>query len=383
MFNVKTDTKQLNEAISFVLGAVPSKPDAPIFGTIFLEVLEDQKLKLRATNGEVDRVFLMETEGAEADETCCIDPIIASIIQSFSSDEVTLVKEENKIKVSSGPKSHNINFIAGSEYPEGRPSVGDYSKVDHSVFFSALNRAGIAVSEVTHDLLQTCFAIGVEPDTIAATDGYQIVIVNDLPLPVGHASLPPAKQLVGLAKLTEPNKEEEFFVSIGTNLGLKTDRWEIRIKGVSGEFPPVSEVILAHKDMSPILEVRLDRVSFLRNLEVCQIYASRASSLGFADHTTFTKSKDGVTLAMSVSGVASFTEPVEILEYLEETTDFTILFSSARTIEAIRQMESEVITVTFFQSDSPFLITETMLVSESGELAEKPGFVYLEVPLQV
>jgi DNA polymerase III sliding clamp (beta) subunit (PCNA family) len=379
MFYIKTNKKQLTKAINFVASAVPAKPDAPIFGTIYLELIKD-KLYFRATNGETDRIYLMPVLEGTADEAVCVDPILGSIVNSFDEDtEIYLEQVGSQVQVKQLKKEHLINSIPGKEYPTGRPSVGTYEPISHQLFFSALKKAAIAVSEVTHDPVQTCYSIGTVDETIMATDGFQIVVVSDIPLPAGEA-LPPAKLMAGLASITQPDPEQEFSISLGTNIGLRTDTWEIRIKGISGEFPNAAGAIVNVGNLESVLEFEIEKRKLLEVLEVCRIYAGRASSLGFQDHTTLKKTATGLTLAMKVPGVASFEEPVEVKQYLVEPDEFTILFNSGRTIEAIREMSSEVLIMKFSGSGNPFFVYET--IDTGNGLVVNPSYTYLEVPMK-
>jgi DNA polymerase III sliding clamp (beta) subunit (PCNA family) len=372
MFNVKTSKSDLVMAIGFVKEAVPNRPDAPIFGTIFMEQ-EDGKLKLRASNGEVDRVYYLGC-AIEADESCCVDPIIFSIIQSFEDSLVTLEKTpDNKLKVTSEGKTHKINFIPGNEYPDQRPEVEEYVSTDYDSLIISLRKAAIAVSEDINSVALTCFYINGTNGSIISTDGYQVVVINGVSLPEKD-SLLPAKQLT---KLPKPSQSDHFQIAVGTNFGMKTDNWEVRIVGISLKYPQAKEITYSHKEMPEVMKIRVNRHDFIRSLEVCRIYASRASSLGFANHTKLTKTGDEITLSMTVSGVASFEEPIQVEEYLTSTDEFTILFDSARTLEAVRQMETNLIAIKFIDRNKPFLISEV-----TDDLVENENFIYLEVSMQ-
>ena len=175
-FNVSSS--ELNEGLSAVIGAVPTKATLPILETILFES-EDGRLKLTATDLEISIIEYIDAEIEEDGAVAIPAKRLQETLRQLPSIPVFFeVDEDQNIEFKTDKGKYKLVGEEADEFPEV-PGMdgGALLKAETELFQNAIQKTMFAVStdDLRPAMMGVYFDIGEEKTTFVATDGHRLV----------------------------------------------------------------------------------------------------------------------------------------------------------------------------------------------------------------
>lgn len=175
-FNVSSS--DLNQGLSAVIGAVPSKATLPILETILFET-EDGRLKLTATDLEISIIEYIEADIEEEGSVAIPAKRLLETLRQLPNIPVFFDVDENQnIKFKTDKGTYKLVGEDVSDFPEiPNMSEGVTLSTDTDLIRNAIQRTIFAVStdDLRPAMMGVFFDIGTEGSKFVATDGHRLV----------------------------------------------------------------------------------------------------------------------------------------------------------------------------------------------------------------
>lgn len=188
-FNVSSS--DLNQGLSAVIGAVPSKATLPILETILFEV-EDNRLKLTATDLEISIIEYIQADIEEEGSVAVPAKRLLETLRQLPNIPVFFEVDENQnVQFKTDKGTYKLVGEDASDFPEiPNMDEGTTLKTDTSLVVNAVQRTMFAVStdDLRPAMMGVYFDIGSEGSKFVATDGHRLVkfmnknLTSDSPL---------------------------------------------------------------------------------------------------------------------------------------------------------------------------------------------------------
>ena len=188
-FNVSSS--DLNQGLSAVIGAVPSKATLPILETILFEV-EDNKLKLTATDLEISIIEYIQADIEEEGSVAIPAKRLLETLRQLPNIPVFFeVDESQNVQFKTDKGTYKLVGEDASDFPE-IPDMdeGTTLNTDTDLIVNAVQRTMFAVSsdDLRPAMMGVYFDINSEGSKFVATDGHRLVkfmnknLTSDSPL---------------------------------------------------------------------------------------------------------------------------------------------------------------------------------------------------------
>lgn len=365
--------EDLLNSIRTVEGATSQKAVQPVLYNILIETLEDNKIRLTAT----DLVFTVITKtDAQIEEMGNITlpaKKLSEIVSKLGNELVTFETEENgtNVNITCKKSKFDIIGISASEFPPEIKNVEiDETKcfdVELKPFLKGIKQAGFAAAsyEVSNLLSGVVcdFSDGILE--IASTDGNRLARVREnikSDIKEQTQLIIPSRTLIEFLKISSFIDEESIKIcKEKSTIILKSEKTTIISRLLEGQFPKYNQLIPTDCPKKAIVKVSqligaLERVSVMVN-----------------DKTSIVKmlfSDNELTLSADTPDSGKSEDKIDI-EYTSE--ELLIAFNYKFVLDALRIMESEEVIVGLNAS-----LSATVLRPNSEE-----DFICLIMPVQI
>ena len=175
-FNVSSN--ELNEGLSAVIGAVPTKATLPILETILFES-DNGRLKLTATDLEISIIEYIEADIEEDGAVAIPAKRLQETLRQLPNIPVFFeVDEDQNIEFKTDKGKYKLVGEEADEFPEV-PNMdgGTTLNTDTELLQNAINKTMFAVStdDLRPAMMGVYFDIGEEETKFVATDGHRLV----------------------------------------------------------------------------------------------------------------------------------------------------------------------------------------------------------------
>ncbi|HCO38987.1 MAG: DNA polymerase III subunit beta [Aquificota bacterium] len=276
---LRIDREEFLSALQKAKNATEKKSALPILNN-FLLVVEDSKLKVRATDLENFLSLEVSADVEEEGSVAVNADKLTSVVKNLPSATATLELKEDKLVLTSGRSTFKLTTLDPEDFPEF-PSPQTSTEFPAMDLLKAIDKVEYAISkEDTRYALQGLYVHEVDGKThFVGSDGHRLALFwrnSSFPMEL----LIPKKSLrviEGLVKdylgRVQCGKDESF-------IHLTGEDWSLSVRFLEGEYPDYMAVI----PTSFNYEALVDRSSFLESLKRL---SSIAESSAFPVKITF------------------------------------------------------------------------------------------------
>lgn len=171
-------SSNLNQALSAVIGAVPTKATLPILETVLFET-ENGRLKLTATNLELSIIEYLDADIEVEGRVAIPARRLLETLRQLPEIPVRFeVDDRQNIRFRTDRGSYKLVGEEAAEFPE-TPALSDGTllKTSCDLLRDAIQKTNFAVSndDLRPAMMGVYFVIGKEKSTFVATDGHRLV----------------------------------------------------------------------------------------------------------------------------------------------------------------------------------------------------------------
>lgn len=362
----------LNDALSAVSSAVAVKPSTPILSGIYMRTVEDA-IEFQATNFEISVVARVRANVEQDGATITNGRILASIVQKFSGDIVTITNENDPSTVAlrSEAAAFDLNVMDADDFPlihrESPTHTFRINKeslirlITHSVFACAKADDG-------RPIFTGCFFdISGSSVNVVATNASRIAIVsgNILDELDSLQFIVPAFTLRSLLAMLYRASDSTVSVAFSANeVTFSFDDISFTSRLIDGAFPPYDKVIPETSSTSATINLRALRSAVDRMLIIARE----------ADYQTlrFAFSQEGLELSSTSHSLGT---SVEHLDSDVTGDDIALSFNFNFLADALKVFNSDP------ASDITFAMTQPLAPVKISADADS-AFTYILTPLR-
>ncbi len=355
--NFKISKRFFSSALQVVSRAITANSPVPSMSGIKIDIYFD-KIILTGTNSNISiqRTIVADDENnlLVNEEGCIVleAKYILEIVRKIDSDTVLFeTLDGNLIKISGHLAQYKLNAINYSEYPEISFShAGQQFQIDASLLVNIINQTSFATSDKETKPVLTGVNFKCKGNLLecTATDSYRLARkVVTLDKEYNFNITIPSKNLNEIVKsidkdctitITVSDKQAEFYV----------DNTIIQTRLLDGNYPDTERLIPTEFAYEMVVDSRdilnaIDRTLFIKSDGISIVRLSACEN----DVILSTKSQE----------VGSSTEKLDVISYHGEPLE--ISFSGKYVFEAIRTLDSSVVTFSFSGPMRPFIIKNT------------------------
>jgi len=348
--------RAFSSALAIVTRAGPGgKATIPVLSCVMLSFSKErQRVSMACTNLDVRIETSMAAPVEESGELCVSSSIFTSIIRALPSENVTLTKIKNQIKIESGSSKFSLHAIAASEFPPAPEISGEVKRIEFSQesLLSRIQSVSPAQSDDASRYILNGMFISQQKNAMnfVATDGRRLHLNSVKAESESTASLIlPASSVAKLEPLLGSGKNVALTLA-GRCVSFEIDREEGDItmysKVVDGAYPNYKQVIPAGY---------ADNTIKLKRDDLAQAF--RRVSLSLSDKNKSVKlALKGTTLTLSASspeyGDANEDVACENMKNVESELAINPYF----VIEALQATNDEHVTLKITDTISPMVL---------------------------
>ena len=365
--------EDLYDGIKIVERATSQKAVQPVLYNILIETVENNKIRLTATDLVLTVITLVEAQVEKEGKITLPAKKLNEIISKLGNELVTFETEENgtNVNISCQKSKFDIIGISANEFP---PEVTNYNiddakcfDVELKPFLKAIRQGGFAAAsyEVSNLLsgIVCDFSNGILE--IASTDGNRLARVREK---INSDITEQTQLIIPSRTLNEFMKMGAFFedetIKIckdKSTVILKTEKTLTISRLLEGQFPKYNQLIPSESPKQAIVNVS----RLITAIERVSVMASEKTSLvrmHFADNE--------LTLSADTQEAGKSEDKLDI-EYTAE--ELLIAFNYKFVLDTLRIMESEEVVIGLNAS-----LSATVLKPKSDE-----DFICLIMPVQI
>jgi len=369
MMKFKCNQSVLTKALNIVSKAVTSRTTIPILKGILLEVSNEGKLKMSASDLDITIEETIDVEGAVAGSVVVQSKLFGDIIRKLPNAEVTVTLEDGNIIIKCMNSQFSIIGLSAEEFPNIKNAETTEEDIifDKYILKEMIRKTSFAASVDESKGVITGILIELLNDGVnmVAIDGYRMAITRENMVNVKEKNvIISAKIMNEISKILSEANEEEENVKIMLN-----DKRAIFVIGsikvvlrlLDGEF-------IRYKDVLPKeskIKLRVNKGDLMESIE-------RASLLSKEGKNNLIKLsiKDTILTITSKSEEGNVKEEVIITK---EGEDLDIGFNAKYVLDVLKSIDDEEIYMYFNTSITPCLV----------EPVEGNAFEYLILPVRI
>jgi DNA polymerase III subunit beta len=369
MIVLKAEQVKILSALQLVSGIVERRHTLPILANVLIRktggVVEltasDLEIQVRtAANLGGDEGALSLTVGARK---------LIDILRSMSSDQmVSLTSGSNKLTLQGGKSRFTLQTMPSEDFPlvQSAADFGPSFSVPQKTLKSLINQVhfSMAVHDIRYYLNGILFVAESKNLTLVATDGHRLALAEallDVEIPKQEVILP-RKTVLELQRLLKEEADEPIEMQFSSNQAkFNFNGIDFVTKLVEGKFPDYNRVIpQSHKN-----NLIIGRLPLLVSLQRAAILTSEKFK------GVRVNIEPGVFRISSNNSDQE--EAKEEIEIAYEGESVEIGFNVTYLIDALTNIDSEMISFEFQDTNSSALITVEKL----------PGFKYVVMPMRI
>ena len=365
--------EDLYNGIKIVERATSQKAVQPVLYNILIETLENNSIRLTATDLVLTVVTTVDAQILEAGKITLPAKKLNEIVSKLSNDLITIETEENgsEVNITCNKSKFDIIGISATEFP---PEVSNYQidesqcfDVELKPFLKAIRQAGFAAAsyEVSNLLSGIVCEFSNGMLEIASTDGNRLARVRekiDTGITEPTQLIIPSRTLNEFMKMCSFVDEDSIKICKDkSTIILKTEKTLTISRLLDGQFPKYNQLIPSESPKKAIVNVSqliaaLERVSVMVNDKTSIV------KMLFADNE--------LTLSGDSSESGKSEDKIDI-QYTDE--ELLIAFNYKFVLDALRIIESDEVIIGLNAS-----LPATVLRPNSDE-----DFICLIMPVQI
>lgn len=365
--------EDLYNGIKIVERATSQKAVQPVLYNILIETLENNKIRLTATDMVLTVITTLDAQVTETGKITLPARKLNEIVSKLGNDLITVETEENgtTVNITCNKSKFDIIGISASEFP---PEVANYEldetkcfDVELKPFLKAIKQAGFAAAsyEVSNLLsgIVCEFSDGILE--IASTDGNRLARVREKVssgLTEATQLIIPSRTLNEFLKMSSFFDEENIKICKDkSTIILKTEKTLTISRLLEGQFPKYNQLIPSESPKQATVNVS-QLISALERVSVMVNEKTSIVKMHFADNE--------LTLSADTPDSGKSEDKIDI-EYTAE--ELMIAFNYRFVLDALRIIESEEVIIGLNAS-----LSATVLKPKSDD-----DFVCLIMPVQI
>lgn len=365
----KCNQTVLTKALNIVSKAVTSRTTIPILRGILLEVSEDGKMKMSASDLDITIEETIQVEECEKGAVVVQSKLFGDIIRKLPNAMVSVEVEDEHVIIKCMNSEFSIIGLSADEFPNIKniEENQDFIVFDKSILKEMIRKTSFAASVDESKGVITGILIELLHDEInmVAIDGYRMAITREAMMNTNEKKvIISAKIMNEISKILSDAEDEEEQVKL-----LLNDKKAIFVIGnvkvilrlLDGEF-------IRYKDVLPKdnkIKVRVNRSVLMESIE-------RASLLSKEGKNNLIKLsiKDTIVTITSKSEEGAVREEVIVTK---DGDDLEIGFNAKYVLDVLKSIDDEEIYMMFNTSITPCLVEPT----------EGNRFEYLILPVRI
>lgn len=361
----------LQKKLLFINHAITTKSHLPILQNILLET-ENGKLSIYATDLEIGIKTQVEADIVEEGGITIPAKVFIELINSLSSEKLTLETKENALTVVSKKTKSVFQTIAKDEFPKLYEEKGEHIATIKTDLLrqNIVKVVFVASQDTTRPSLSGVFLKQEEKGfLLVATDGYRLSlkhltmdvepkkdIENSLSLIV------PGRIFKEVLAIREESETVSIFISKTSNQILFEQGNTILVgRLIEGEFPKYERIIPS--DYSA--RISFDREELQKAVKICSIFAKDAANI-----VKISLRKDQIIVSSQTQSLGENTVEVEATLQGEENE---IAFNSRYLLDILSNLEENELE---FEMTGP-------LNPGVFKIKNDPSFLHLIMPIRI
>lgn len=282
-----TTQKTLNDRLSVVSKAIPSRASHPILVNVLVEVdKEEQSVALTGFDLSLGIQTSFNATVEEEGKLTLPAKLLGDIVSKLPDGEVTIEQDEELVKITSASGRYEMRSMSADEYPELTIPEGDCSEFPVEVLVNALKQVYFTASDDETKQILTGAHLKFENDSMEAAgcDGHRLAVtqesIDTIGLPSPEVTIP-GKAIRELERITEG---QSIVTVTGDDslLMFKAGNNVLTTRLLEGQYPNYRQLI--PKDF--VRKATIDRRAFIAALERIAVLADQKNSvvkLSFSD----------------------------------------------------------------------------------------------------
>ncbi len=273
-----TTSHALLKKLSLLSNVIVNNSTTPIMENFLFE-LDQNTLKITASDGETTMTSSMEVESTDTEKITVPSKIIVDTLKTFEDKPLTFMLQDNRLEI----VDEKDNYFIAAESAEDYPSLPEIEatttiSMKGSILAEAINNTLFATGTDAMRPLMTgvLFQFGKESSHFVATDAHRLVKYTrqDISADQDTEFIMPKKSLQ-ILKNNLANVEEDTLLEYnGTNAKFTYEDTTLICRLVEGKYPNYDAVI--PKDNPNVLTINKDM--FLNSVRRASLFASRSTN---------------------------------------------------------------------------------------------------------
>ncbi|MFN8509171.1 MAG: DNA polymerase III subunit beta [Deinococcaceae bacterium] len=330
---VKVSRKALGEVLNALERIIPNRPTHPIMGYLKIEV-SPGNLALSAANNEVEIQGTLSGETSESAGSAILPAhLFIQIVKNISSDTILLSFFENECQIQGEHYKTKLQTGNLDSYPSLSFLQEKILEIDAKEFSKSILGVRYAVSM---DAFQAVFrGIKIEMHEnitkVVASDGFRLAIKEFPSSSAKKDIIIPARAIDEIVRLFKDGKL--YFTFLDGKLCISTEKYQINVKLLEGEFPDYERVI--PKEIK--LSIKLSANDLKESVHRVAVMANKAAN----NRVDFQIANS--TLQLSAEGDYGRSQDVIEVDQLGSEVAMVLGFNAKYVTDALGPIEGEVV----------------------------------------
>jgi DNA polymerase III subunit beta len=328
--------ENLNQALTHLAKAIPSKPQLPILSSILISAGE-KEVTLSATDLYFGVRTSLPITAIEPGEVVVPGKQFKEVVSTLPAGEMKLEYKDGVLHIKSGSIKASLQCLVGDDYPpfpqdEGEEyslATSDLELIDQTVVFSAsLDQARPVLTSLLFDFSENNLKV-------VATDGFRLATL----MTAGDKSmgerkfLLPAKVFSEVYRIAHQVGVKNVAIKVSDELKqafITAGNVKMFVRLIDGDYPPYEKIIPS----SFGTEVVFDSGELAENLKRAMVFARDASNI-----VRFSIEKNQVKLEATSPTIGSFLGQLELVQVKGDQAE--IAFNAKYILDYLQAVKTE------------------------------------------
>ena len=345
---VSVTQENLSKALGIVSRTASSRTTLPILNNIFIKA-EAGELTLSATNLETATTQKVPASTKTNGVTTVPARLITEFVSNLPKVNIDIDLTDGKMKITAGGYKSVINTTPADDFP-ALPELT--SKTTLTIPSEDLKKAIastslVASSDTTRPILTGVYLHSLEGKLyMAATDGYRLAEKNIMSVDTDISAIVPASTLNDVSRVIG-DEVKKVVIGVGEDqIEFIIGQTIINSRLIDGNFINYRQLI----PTSTETEAVLDRAELLRITKISELFARESAG-------SITLNISSAKSTLSVHSIASELGENDAETEAETKGDGTITLNSKYLLDALNQIDDDVVKIQFNGKLAPILIT--------------------------
>ena len=353
------------KAVSVVLGAISSKATVPILSNILIQTDGPDKISLTATDLELGIKTECPATVNMGGSVTVPAKKLHEILRELPTGEIeVIVAKNNAVNIKTNRSFFKIMGLEPDDFPKlPEPTPEQSFELDQQTLQKCLVLTSFAISrdETRYTLNGVLVVVRSRSISFVATDGKRLAYIERETTDTNNPfeMIVPAKTVLELIKTLSEDEQKAKIVCAQNQTIFKLNKTLFVSRLIEGKFPNYEQVI--PKDEKTTTQVdRQELLSALRRVSLLTSQENQSVKLDFI--------KGKLLISSKAANLGEAKEEI-LTDVVGE--DLTIGFNPTYLIDALKNLESEKVTLVMTGQDKP------------GLVKTNEGYLYVVMPMQL